>query len=87
MFWQDTDIKIDPDPFYTLCQISTINKKSVSKTHLNPKTSFKWAFMDIIPATPSKHLTKKTTFSNYLLVVDAYSNIPKLYGMENITTE
>ena len=26
-------------------------------------------------------------FSNYLLIVDAYSKIPKLYGMENITTE
>ena len=25
-------------------------------------------------------------FSNYLLIVDAYSKIPKLYGMENITT-
>ena len=28
-----------------------------------------------------------TTFSNYLLIVDAYSKIPKLYGMEKITTE
>ena len=27
------------------------------------------------------------TFPNYLLIVDAYSNISKLYGMENITTE
>ena len=27
-----------------------------------------------------------TTFSNYLFIVDAYSKIPKLYGMENITT-
>ena len=26
-------------------------------------------------------------FSNYLLIVDAYYNIPKLYGMEKITTE
>ena len=25
--------------------------------------------------------------SNYLLIVDAYSHIPKLYGMENIITE
>ena len=28
-----------------------------------------------------------TIFSNYLLIVDAYSKIPKLYGMDNITTE
>ena len=43
--------------------------------------------MVIIPAIFSKNLTKDTTFANYLLIVDAYSNIPKLYGMENITTE
>ena len=43
--------------------------------------------MDIIPAISSKYLTKDTTFANYLLIVDSYSNIQKLYGMENITTE
>ena len=43
--------------------------------------------MYIIPSTASKHLTSDTTFSNYLLIVDAYSNITKLYGMEKITTE
>ena len=44
-------------------------------------------FVDIIPATPYKILTTDTTFSNYLLIVDTYSKIAKLYGMENITTE
>ena len=43
--------------------------------------------MDIIPDTTSRILTKDTTFYNYLFIVDAYSNIPKLYGIENITTE
>ena len=43
--------------------------------------------MDIIPATYSKGLTKDTIFSNHFLIMDAYSKIPKLYGMENITTE
>ena len=43
--------------------------------------------MDIIPATISKNLTKNTIFSKYLLILDAYSNISKLYGMENVTTE
>ena len=43
--------------------------------------------MDIIPATSSKILTKYTIFANDILILDAYSNIPKLYGMENITTE
>ena len=43
--------------------------------------------MDIIPSTTPKSLTSDTTFSNYLFIVDAYSKIPKLYGMGNITTE
>ena len=43
--------------------------------------------MDIIPSTAPKSLTSDTNFSNYLLIVDAYSKIPKLYGMDNITTE
>ena len=43
--------------------------------------------MDTIPPTTPKSLTSDTTFSNYLLIVDAYSKIPKLYGTEKITTE
>ena len=54
---------------------------------MNPKTSFKWMFMGIVPAISNKSLTKENTFSNYLLIVDAYSKLPKMYGMENITTE
>ena len=43
--------------------------------------------MDIVPSTVPKSLTSDTTFSNYLLIVDAYSKIPKIDGMEKITTE
>ena len=43
--------------------------------------------MDIIPSTAPKRLTSDTNVSNYLLIVDAYSKIPKLYGMEKSTTE
>ena len=43
--------------------------------------------MNIISSISSNSLTKYTTFANYLLIVDAYSNIPKVYGMINITTE
>ena len=39
-------------------------------------------FMGIISATAPKLLTIETDFSNYILIVDAYSKIPKLYGME-----
>ena len=43
--------------------------------------------MDIISSTAPKSSTSDTTFLNYLLIVDAYSKIPKLDGMEKITTE
>ena len=43
--------------------------------------------MEIIPSISSRCLTKGTNFANYLLIVDAYSKIPKLCGMGNITTE
>ena len=54
---------------------------------MKPKTAFKWVFTDIIAATSYKSLTKENTFSNYLLIVDAYSKITKIHLMENITTE
>ena len=43
--------------------------------------------MDIVPSTAPKSLTSDTNVYNYLLIVDAYSKIPKLYGMKKITTE
>ena len=64
-----------------------MNKKSKSKIPLKPKAPFKLVFMDIIPSTAPKSLTSDTTFSKCLLIIDAYSKIPKLYGMEKITTE
>ena len=63
-----------------------MNKKARSKLPLKSKAPFKWFLMDIIPSTAPKSITNDTNFKNYLLIVDAYSKIPKLYGMENITT-
>ena len=85
--WKNIKLRIYPDPFCILCHIYTINKKPRLNTPLNTKTPLKWVFMYIIPDISSKNLTRDTIFSNYLLVVDAYSKIPKLYGMENINTE
>ena len=64
-----------------------MKKKDGSKISLKPKAPFKWVFMDIVPSTSPKSLTSDTTFYNYILIVDAYSNIPKKYGMEKIITE
>ena len=64
-----------------------MNKKARSKIPLKPKAPFKWVFMDIISSTAPKSLTSDTTFSNYISIVDAYSKIAKLYGMEKTTTK
>ena len=58
-----------------------MNKKARSKTTLKPKAPFKWVFMDIFPSTAPKSLTGGTIFNNCLLIVDAHSKTPKLYGM------
>ena len=64
-----------------------MNKKARSKNPLKLKAPLKWFFMDIIPSTAPKGLTSDTTFSNNLLIVYADSKIPKIYGMEKISTE
>ena len=60
--WEDAELRIDPDPFCTSCQISSMKKKARSKIPLKPKAPFKWVFMDIVPSTSTKRLTSDTTF-------------------------
>ena len=43
--------------------------------------------MGNIPGTAPKHLTSESTFSNDLLIFDAWSKNSKLYIMDKITTE
>ena len=85
--WEDIYLRIDPDPFFASCQISPMNEKSRSKNPIKPKAPFKRVFMGIITSTSPKSFTSDTTFSNYILISDAYSKIPKLFGVEKITTE
>ena len=85
--WQYIELRVYPDPFCTSCHISIVNKKPISNKPLNTNTPFKCVFMNIIPVISSKILTKCTNYANELLIMDAYSRIPKSYGMENITTE
>ena len=81
MLWQEIELRVYPDPLLPSWKISTIKKNSRSKTPLNPKTPFKWVFMDIVPDISSKRLAQDTNFSNCLLIVDAYSKLPRLHGM------
>ena len=58
-----------------------MNKKARSENPLNPKAPFKCVFMDKLTSTAQKSLTSDTTFSNYLLIVDAYTKNTKIHGM------
>ena len=40
--WEDVELRIYPDPFFTSCKISSMNKKARSKITLKPKAPFKW---------------------------------------------
>ena len=62
-------------------------KKGKIQECIKAEGTFQVGFMDIIPETAPKCLTSETTLSNYILNIDAYSKIPKLYGMDRITTE
>ena len=84
---ENFELRINPDPFCTSCQISSKNKKDGSNKPLKSKSPFKWIFIDIIPLTTPKRLRNEISFYNYLLIDDAYSKIPNLYGMEKISTE
>ena len=69
--WEDVELRIYPEHCCTSCQIYSMNKKARSNIPLKLKAPFKWVFMGIIPSTAPKSLTSDTTFSNYLLIVDA----------------
>ena len=40
--WENVELRIDPYPFCTSCQISSMNKKARSKIPLKPKSPLKW---------------------------------------------
>ena len=65
--WEYIELRIDIEPFFKSCQISSMTKKARSKIPLKPKAPFKWVFMEIIPSIAPRSLTSDTTFSNYLL--------------------
>ena len=43
--------------------------------------------MGVVPEKAPKRLRSDTTISNYLLIIDSYSKIPKIYAVETIATE
>ena len=66
-FWEDIELRIDPEPLCTSYHISSMNKKATSNNPLKPKAPVKWVFMDIIPSTdvrPFVTYTPCATYSN-----------------------
>ena len=43
--WEYVELRIDPDPFCTSCQISSMNKKARYRIPLKPKVPFRWFFL------------------------------------------
>ena len=62
-----------------------MKKKTISKKSTQTKGTLQMGLLDIIPETAPTILTSENTFSNFLLIVDAY--FKKIYGLEIITTE
>ena len=43
--WEDIELRKDPDPFFTSCQIYPRNKKARSKNPIKRKAPFKWVLL------------------------------------------
>ena len=84
--WHIIELRIDPDPFFTSFQISPMKKRLGSKIHWNQR-HLSNSFYGYYSRNRTKMFDKWNYFSNYVFIVDAYLKIPKLYGMERITTE
>ena len=87
MFWHDIDLRIYPVPFCTSCHISTINKKFCIKDTYEAQYTFQIGVYGHHTRNNFQTFNKKTAYANYLSILDAYSSISGLYGIENSTTE
>ena len=50
--WKDIELRIDPDPFFTSRQISSMNKKARSKNILKLKEPLKWVLSKLFHKHP-----------------------------------
>ena len=60
--YQYIELRVYPDPFFTLCQIYSMNKNSRSKDKLKPKASFKWVLWILFHKHHQKVLQVKLLF-------------------------
>ena len=62
-------------------------QKGQVKNYTQAKGTFQVGFYGYSSINSTQKFDNWHNFSNYLLIVDTYSNIPKLYGMDKITIE
>ena len=86
MLWQDIEVWIDTELFCTSCQINSTNKKVRYKNQLKPKARFKWVLWTLFQKHHQMFWQVKLhlVIIFNILVVDACSKIPKLYGVEKL---
>ena len=87
--WQDVNIIINNDIISdTNHHIATIHKKNRNMSRIkNPNLKpGQILYLDIIKNTSSTSITPSTSFSYFLLAVDAYSCLPKLHDLFGVTT-
>ena len=85
--WKDVEVKLSPDPFCTSCKIATITKRNRSKVPMKADRPLARVVMDIIPAPHKSSFDPNCDFSHYLLIVDTYSRIPRLGGLNELNSE
>ena len=76
----DAGTQFTSTEFKDECQTRGVSLTLAAPEHqdMNRQVEVTWRTLRTIVRAIIKH---------YLLIIDAYSKIPKLYGMENITTE
>ena len=86
--WNDVKVVNDPETICETCQITKARLANRSKNPPDyPTAPGVMIYIDIITNPFSKGLTKQSHFTSYLLIVDAYSHLPVLLGMNAISSE
>ena len=86
---QDVNIIINNDIISeTNHHIATIHKRNRNTSHItNPNLKpGQMICLDMIKNNTSSSITPSTSFSHFLMAVDAYSCLPKLHGLFGVTT-
>jgi len=81
--WEDTTLKLTPDPICSDAELAVIKKGARSKTPQVESTyKYERLDLDVINNPAPISLTPKSYFPFYLMIVDHFSRFPTLVGIE-----